>query len=206
MTGGAQYMKRVKQFQRTDADIIRAFIKLLGDKSIEKITVQDIIDEAMINRSTFYQHFPDKYAILECLQKQYIIELKELMKRINEQNQIDVEKIDSIMNEYFHKNKKMLKKLIYIKTEHVDMQAHFKAIFVEFFKDNSFSFSDLEAQMMAGMYIDFFLYNLEQEDITNYSMLLFQSFLHIVEKFFRIEENESAKRQLLTLIYESSHS
>lgn len=199
-------MKRLKQFQRTDADIIRAFLTLLGEKSIEKITVQDIIDEAMINRSTFYQHFPDKYAILERLQEQYIIELKELMKKINDKKQIDVEKIDSIMKDYFYKNKKMLKKLIFLKTEHVDMQAHFKQIFVEFFKDNSFSFTDLEAQMMAGLYIEFFLYSLEQEDVTNHSMLLFQSFLHITEKFFRIDQNESAKRQLLSLIYESSHS
>ena len=34
-------------------------------KDFQSITVQDIADRAMINRATFYDHFVDKYALLE---------------------------------------------------------------------------------------------------------------------------------------------
>lgn len=61
-------MERKLQFDRTTRDIINAFMDLLDQKSFEKISVQDIIEKTMINRSTFYRHFQDKYAILEYLQ------------------------------------------------------------------------------------------------------------------------------------------
>jgi AcrR family transcriptional regulator len=50
-------MKRVNQFERTDRDITNALLKVMESKSLEKISVQDILDVAMVSRSTFYQHF-----------------------------------------------------------------------------------------------------------------------------------------------------
>ena len=58
-------MKRIKQFERTDRDITNALLLLLEKNRFEKITVAQIIEEAGINRSTFYQHFSDKYEIVE---------------------------------------------------------------------------------------------------------------------------------------------
>lgn len=46
--------------KRTRKMIIDAFIKLVNDKGYDNITIQDIADEAMINRATFYAHFKDK--------------------------------------------------------------------------------------------------------------------------------------------------
>ena len=42
------------RYLRTEKLIFDAFAKLLSEKPYEKITVQDIADEAMINRATFY--------------------------------------------------------------------------------------------------------------------------------------------------------
>ncbi|WP_240763020.1 TetR family transcriptional regulator [Paenibacillus thalictri] len=39
-------------------------------KNIYSISVQDITDRATVNRATFYAHFEDKYAFLECWMKE----------------------------------------------------------------------------------------------------------------------------------------
>lgn len=97
-------MKRTNQFARTDRDIVNAFLTLLDRKSFEKITVADIIGEARINRSTFYQHFQDKYAILEFLQETYARELGDLINSFTTSDAFfDLEQIDRIMKEYFAK-------------------------------------------------------------------------------------------------------
>lgn len=45
---------------KTDRSIRESFITLLGEKPYERVTVQDILDRAMINRKTFYNHYRDK--------------------------------------------------------------------------------------------------------------------------------------------------
>ncbi|PMD68160.1 TetR/AcrR family transcriptional regulator [Companilactobacillus nuruki] len=53
--------------QRTEKSIITAMVSLLQKKPFEKITVGDICDEALINHSTFYRYFNDKYALLHAV-------------------------------------------------------------------------------------------------------------------------------------------
>jgi AcrR family transcriptional regulator len=51
--------------KRTHALLLDAFVQLLGEKSFDELTVQDIAARATVNRATFYAHFPDKYALLD---------------------------------------------------------------------------------------------------------------------------------------------
>jgi AcrR family transcriptional regulator len=44
-----------------------ALLQLLGSKSFDDISVQDIADVATLNRATFYDHYTDKFALLEAL-------------------------------------------------------------------------------------------------------------------------------------------
>lgn len=52
---------------KTRANIKNTFIELLSEKDFNEITVQNILDKALINRSTFYKHYSDKYELAEQL-------------------------------------------------------------------------------------------------------------------------------------------
>ncbi len=58
---GTKIDPRVK---RTRELLRQAMMDLLGEKTLNKITVQDIAARAEVNRATFYAHFEDKYALL----------------------------------------------------------------------------------------------------------------------------------------------
>lgn len=53
------------RIRRTRFLLHKAFMELLAEKDFQSITVQDIADRAMVHRATFYDHFLDKYALLE---------------------------------------------------------------------------------------------------------------------------------------------
>jgi len=50
---------------KTEQHIEQAFLALLQQKPYRAITVQDILDTAAINRSTFYRHYASKEALAE---------------------------------------------------------------------------------------------------------------------------------------------
>jgi AcrR family transcriptional regulator len=55
------------RIRRTRELLQHALARLLETKDFEKISVHDITDAATLNRATFYAHYPDKFALLECM-------------------------------------------------------------------------------------------------------------------------------------------
>ena len=53
--------------RRTRQLLVDALQKVLETKSFEELSIQDIADAATVNRATFYDHYPDKFALLECM-------------------------------------------------------------------------------------------------------------------------------------------
>ncbi|MBB5326432.1 TetR/AcrR family transcriptional regulator [Tunturiibacter gelidoferens] len=51
---------------RTRKLLQQALVKLMEKKEFDAISVQDIAEQATINRATFYDHYTDKFALLEC--------------------------------------------------------------------------------------------------------------------------------------------
>ena len=58
---------RDPRMRRTRQLLQGALLQLLGAKAFDDISVQDITDAATINRATFYDHYTDKFALLEAL-------------------------------------------------------------------------------------------------------------------------------------------
>ena len=52
---------------KSKKNLYDSLITLLEDYSFENIKVSDICDKANVNRSTFYDHFTDKYELLNSL-------------------------------------------------------------------------------------------------------------------------------------------
>jgi AcrR family transcriptional regulator len=53
--------------RRTRAALQAALACLLESKDFEAISVQDIAEQAGLNRATVYDHYPDKFALLEAM-------------------------------------------------------------------------------------------------------------------------------------------
>jgi AcrR family transcriptional regulator len=54
-----------RRVRRTTAAIQSAFLKLIFEKDINKITVKELCEQADINKSTFYLHYRDIYDLAE---------------------------------------------------------------------------------------------------------------------------------------------
>jgi AcrR family transcriptional regulator len=55
------------RIRRTRKMLQDALAKLLKKKEFENISIGDIAEESTLNRATFYDHYTDKFALLECL-------------------------------------------------------------------------------------------------------------------------------------------
>lgn len=66
--------------------IRQAFVDLLKEKNIEKITVTDIITRADINRGTFYAHYQDTRAVIEQIENEIIEKMIEFLGEFRFQN------------------------------------------------------------------------------------------------------------------------
>jgi AcrR family transcriptional regulator len=58
---------RDPRIRRTRNLLQDALRKLMEIRSFDEIAVQDIAEEATVNRATFYDHYTDKYALLEAM-------------------------------------------------------------------------------------------------------------------------------------------
>lgn len=69
-------MKSDGRVKYTKMVIKRSFLKLLGKKPVDKITVTELCDMAEINRATFYTHYKDCYDLLDSIQNDFLDEFR----------------------------------------------------------------------------------------------------------------------------------
>jgi len=70
----SQALQSGNTVESTDPRILRsrrmlmdALVRLLNQKEFDDISIQEIADEATLNRATFYLHYPDKNALLQAM-------------------------------------------------------------------------------------------------------------------------------------------
>lgn len=56
--------------KKTKTSIVNAFLELRSKKPLEKITVKELAELAMINKATFYLHYKDIYDLSESLERE----------------------------------------------------------------------------------------------------------------------------------------
>lgn len=62
--------------------IHEAFLAILKEKQLERITVTDIVARADINRSTFYAHYPDVHGLIEEIEDEAVSGSIALLKEL----------------------------------------------------------------------------------------------------------------------------
>ena len=89
--------------KRTNKYIIEAFIRLVEEKGFEQVTVQNIADEAMINRATFYAHYKYKQDLYEKIFELAVESFTAILdfEDFVQGNRIKIRKIEAAMTELF---------------------------------------------------------------------------------------------------------
>lgn len=145
---------------KTRANIRNSFIELLLEKDFNEITIQNILDQALINRSTFYNHYSDKYDLVE----QLITELMENFALFLNERFSDM-KNDELISalyktyEYLYDQKKTILALWKIKTTSLhlydDCENLLKENFIQYLAINNIckdsSLSDYYSTIYASL-------------------------------------------------------
>lgn len=72
-------MKTDLRVRYTREVIQRAFLELLKEKPLNRITVKEVCDRAEINRGTFYKHYLDCYDLMDKIEEQAIARFDEVL-------------------------------------------------------------------------------------------------------------------------------
>ena len=71
---------------KTKRAITDGFIKLLGEKDIDSITVKDIADKAGVDRKTVYNYYPGVYALIDEIEDDFaktMVEHASIFKKVD---------------------------------------------------------------------------------------------------------------------------
>ena len=72
----AKDLRRERQTKQAMADSI---MRLMLKKSIDQITVNEIVDAAGLTRMTFYRHFKDKYDLVDWIYRTQAVDFLTLV-------------------------------------------------------------------------------------------------------------------------------
>ncbi len=84
------------RMEKTEKAIKNAFMELRSRKPLEKITVKELCSLACINKSTFYSHYEDLYALSEALETETVASV---LKSIPHAQQYTFENLNVVARE-----------------------------------------------------------------------------------------------------------
>lgn len=206
-------MKKSLPYQRVDKAIIQAFVKLSQTIPFEKLTVQDILEEALVSRYTFYAHFHDKYEVAERIQEEmyqtFLAVVRQSIPRIDAQSLPSAEHhrlVDEAIAYFSQDNMPKLRSIINIHTETIDFQRKIR----DYLSANYLQQApegknrDLEAMVYSGMAMASMSY-LEQNPAMGVSEAVSQSYLYAALYAIGIHDRQLAD-QLVNQILDLAHN
>lgn len=75
-------MKTDARVRYTRKVIQEAFLEILKEKPVAKVTVKEICDRAEINRGTFYKHYQDCYDLMDKMEEETLLQFEEMLSSI----------------------------------------------------------------------------------------------------------------------------
>ncbi|MBR4795358.1 MAG: TetR/AcrR family transcriptional regulator, partial [Lachnospiraceae bacterium] len=63
-----------------------SFLKLLKKKPVNKITVKEVCELSGLNRSTFYSHYSDCFALMEAIEDELLYDFEKALAGIKDYN------------------------------------------------------------------------------------------------------------------------
>lgn len=84
------------RIEKTEKAIKNAFMQLRSKKTLEKITVKELCSLACINKSTFYSHYEDIYALSETMETETVASV---LKSIPHAQEYTFENLDVVAKE-----------------------------------------------------------------------------------------------------------
>lgn len=136
--------------------IKEAFVELLNEKPIEKITVTDIVRRADINRGTFYAHYVDTKDVLEQIQNEIIEKILQFIGEFKYESLIkDTNLILSKLTKYFEQDLNFYRKLVsgYGSEEFLNQ---IKVIFIDAIYNNKEIPAEIKNRKAFEVQINFF--------------------------------------------------
>ena len=96
---------------KTKKAIRNAFAELLSEKDIQKITIKDIADTAVINRKTFYNYYAGVYSVVDEIENEIIMAFIDALR-------------DADFKQLLHEPYEIFKKLTTIINSDFDFYSH----------------------------------------------------------------------------------
>lgn len=189
---------REKQNRRTKRSIIEAFLRILDKKSYERITVQDILDETPISRSSFYTYFHDKHEIAEYLQQLMLEAIEGLGYALVFYDSPDSGKLPAEIPDTFKQYRPILRALLKIHTDNVDilgkLTTNIRRNYVDSARHKNKRFLEVEADMYADIFARFIVYTLMHDVNSPEFMLDFRTmYTNVFFRLLTLEEDTEMK-------------
>lgn len=138
---------------KTRANIQKTFIDLLSEKDFDQITIQNILDRALINRSTFYRHYSDKYDLAEVLINEIVGNASSyISERFNDAKENDLMTTLYNIYKYLHKQNKPILALLKINTSTLNLNDDIQILLKDNFTQYLIKYNACEDSSLLDYY------------------------------------------------------
>ena len=83
---------------RTRKMLHQALLNMMEQKDYNRISIREITDSAMVNRNTFYLHYPDKDALRDDVIEVHLQQIRSIFSAQHSSSELERQSVDKILN------------------------------------------------------------------------------------------------------------